>query len=145
VELSVAEAEPKEGVGYSGKHPNNAWAVAWANQGAGVEWQIDVQETGDHSVALQYLCTDPVPNQPVVITVGNETRIVQPVKTGRVQAASPDRVPRAEVHEMEWQRLGAGTLQLAAGVQSLSVIAPQGCPSLELKGLVLQQVEQAER
>jgi len=144
VELSVAQAELQENVRYSGEYPNNAWAIAWTSKGAGVEWRIDVQHEGDHVVVLQYLCTDPEPGKPVVIAAGDQQRTLQPAKTGRVQVDSPDRVPRGEVYELEWQRLGAGTLRLTHGIQSLSVTAPEGCRSFELKGVVLERTERTE-
>ncbi|HET6408762.1 MAG TPA: arylsulfatase [Chthoniobacteraceae bacterium] len=121
IELPSAEARRMSGVQFSGKHPNNAWFVGWNSLDAYAEWEIDVVRDGIYRVHLEYVAATGGARVRVVCGQASSDAVV--TETPFRQLDSPDRVPRDEVHEMEWSRLSAGELQLTKGRHTLRIQA----------------------
>jgi arylsulfatase A len=128
---------------FSGKHPNNAWLTDWTNVTAKVEWTLDVVRAGDHEVVLQYLCPTNSAGSKVRVSAANTQRTATVTGTPRVQVPSPDRFPRDEVYELQWQDLPVGRLHLSEGEMTLRVEALEiaGGSVMELKSVILRQVK----
>jgi arylsulfatase A len=139
VELPVPQAEFTGGLRFSGKHPNNAWLVNWTNMNARVEWKIDVKQPGDYEARLLYLAADG--GAKVRVAVGTNSAEATIQSTPIVQVPSPDRVPRDEVHEMQWHELLVGKLSLSRGTNTLSVqaLTRPGPEVMQLKSVLLRR------
>lgn len=143
VELLVPQSQFSGGLRFSGKHPNNAWLTNWINTDARVSWEIDVARAGDYSVRLSYLCRKADAGARIRVNAGNASTEAVTQGTPIVLVASPDRVPREEVYEMEWHTLEAGKLSLPKGRTTLAVqaVTKPGEQVMQLKGAILKREE----
>lgn len=139
VELPVPQAELQGGAKFNGRHPNNAWVVGFDNKDARLLWQLDVIESGEFDVKLQYLCT----RDGALAQVRFGTTTLQaPIRvTKRKQVASPDRVPRTEVYEMEWATMPVGKVQLPKGAATLALSIAGANECFELKSVIVERVK----
>lgn len=138
IELPVPQSELLGGVKFSGRHPNNAWAIDFIGPQAELRWELDVEAPGRYAVSVEYLCTEPMDSK-LMIEQGEQTLAVALPKTERVQVPSPDRFSRTEVYELEWSNLDVGELQLEEGRQTLRVKLSVPNPSFELKSVTLKR------
>jgi arylsulfatase A len=141
IELPAAQATFDGGIRFSGRYPNNAWLTGWTNPAAIIEWELEVVRGGNYEVGLQYLCAEQAGARVRLSAAGAQVDAsLRP--TASRQIASPDRVPRAEVYEMEWASLRAGTLRLPRGKTKLTLraLAKPGEAVLDLKAITLKRV-----
>ena len=143
VELPVPQAQFTGGLRFSGRHPNNAWLTNWTDVGATVEWELEVARSGRFAASLQYLCPPTDAGARVEISAaGTRTATVVRAAAGR-QIASPDRVPRTEVYEMDWATQPAGVLTLPRGRVKLRLraLTKPGHIVMDLKAVVLRRID----
>ncbi len=93
----------------------NDWLTGWTRTEARVWWELDVVEAGTYDVSLEYLCPEDEAGARVRLSAGEGELTTTVVGTAIRQVPSPDRVPRQEVYEMEWERLPFGSLDLPRG------------------------------
>jgi arylsulfatase A-like enzyme len=143
VELPAPQSEFTGGLRFSGIHPNNAWLTGWTEVAATVEWELDVVRSGRYAVSLQYLCSKTDAGARVEISAaGSATAITVRATTGG-QIKSPDRVPRTEVYEMDWETLQAGILVLPQGRTKIRVraLSKPGDAVMELRSVALKRIK----
>jgi arylsulfatase A-like enzyme len=144
VELLVPDSTFIGGLRFSGKHPNNAWLVGWTEASASVTWEVEVVRAGRYHVSLAYICPEDQAGSTVRVTAGGAATAEAVVRgTAVKQVASPDRVPREEVYEMEWASLPVGTLELGKGKAAITVRVGKIArgEAMQLKGLELRREE----
>lgn len=109
----------KQGRGWA-----NDWLTEWTSTDGTVAWDLDVVEAGEYAVSVEFLCPEDEAGARVRVSAGSETGVEGVVPgTAVVQLPSPDRVPRIEVYEMEWERLPLGTVSLPKGPVRLTLEA----------------------
>jgi arylsulfatase A len=99
----------------------NDWLTGWTTPEGRVWWELDVVAAGDYEVTLEYLCPEDEAGARVRVSAGGSTEAVTVEATPIRQVPSPDRVPRKEVYEMEWETLSLGRLALPRGLTTLTV------------------------
>ncbi len=137
---------PAEGIGirYQGKAGwANDWITGWTDARSYPAWTLQVVAPGPYQVQLQFAAQESQVGQLLRVVAGDRVVSVTiaaahlaPVVPG------PDRVPRGEVDERSWGTLDAGTLQLEAGLQQLTVRADQlrASEMVELKAVTLRRL-----
>lgn len=143
VELPVPQAQFGEPLRFSGKHANNAWVTNWVSTDGKVVWKLDVARAGAYSVTLSYLCREADAGARIRIVAGDSAIEATTRATPIRIVPSPDRVPREEVHEMEWHELPVGRVTLARGDALLSVdaLTKPGAEVMQLKSVILKREE----
>jgi arylsulfatase A len=101
----------------------NDWLTSWTSTQARLWWELDVVEAGSYEVSLEYLCPADEAGARVRVSVGESDATATVAGTAIRQVPSPDRVPRQEVYEREWERLPMGSLELPGGRVRLALEA----------------------
>jgi len=101
----------------------NDWLTSWTDTDARLWWELDVVEAGTYDVSLEYLCPEDEAGARVRVSAGESEAAATVTATAIHQVPSPDRVPRKEVYEMEWERLPLGPLELPRGRVRLTLEA----------------------
>jgi hypothetical protein len=105
------------GVKRSGNAPNSSYFTNWTSPDDSMTWDIEVHETGNYAVAINYTCTAPDVGSTVEVSFKNSS------VTGKVSRAwdpplndHEDRVPRVgESFMKDFQPLQIGTMHMEAG------------------------------
>ena len=82
-----------------------------------------MREAGAYDVSLEYLCPENEAGARVRLSAAGSEATATVAGTAIRQVPSPDRVPRKEVYEMEWEQLPVGSLELPRGHVRLSLRA----------------------
>ena len=101
----------------------NDWLTSWTSSEARLWWELDVAEAGAYDVSLEYLCPEDEAGARVRLSAAGSEATATVAGTAIRQVPSPDRVPRKEVYEMEWEQLPVGSLELPRGHVRLSLRA----------------------
>jgi arylsulfatase A len=141
VEASAAQAELEGGLKFSGKHANNAWIVGWRTVEARVQWTFDIRRSGAYEITAAFTLQKGEPATKLAAVASSQRVEATVSQTAVRQIPSPDRVPREEVYEMEWQALALGRVELAEGRQTITVSLDQPNDSFALKHLALRRIE----
>lgn len=134
-----------DGIRYSHKSGwANDWISGWHDTGAYASWPIDVRRAGRYAVRLEMACAPQDVGARLRID-GGTTPLEVDIRDALDAPAvpSPDRIPRKEVGERNWDVLEAGTLDLDAGPGEL-VVRLVYCPGdrgPELKSITLTRIE----
>lgn len=122
---------------------SNDWLTNWKSTSDKVWWDLDVQETADYHVSLEY-----------TLRKGDEGTIVKASVDGKQISNritgfydpeiifSPDRVERGEVYEKVWGRFYIGSLTILEGDQELIIenTLINGIRGIDLKGVILERI-----
>ncbi len=138
VEASAAQAELAGGLHYSNGAPNNAWITGWEGGEARAEWTINVAQPGQYEIGVSFTRENADPATKLSIASGHDTHEAVVPKTNIHQLPEPDRVPRKEAHDMEWQTLKVGRFDLFPGEQTISLRLSVPDASFALKHLSLR-------
>ena len=143
IALPVPQAQFNAPLRFSGKHPNNAWLTNWISTNARVSWKLDVMRAGTYAVTLSYLCREADAGARLRVQAGDAKAEAVTRTTPMRLVPSPDRVPRDEVYEMEWQELPVGKITLAKGeaLLSLEALTKPGDEVMQLKAVNLKREE----
>lgn len=126
----------KEGHGWA-----HDWAEQWPSTSDSLTWNIDCQQPGTYTVALDYQCAPKNVGAVLNCRVGPVEKnftISRPFQAA--QLPSPDRVPRKEAYELAaWGQLVIGTFRVPAGKTSIRLKALKipGSTAAEIDGLRL--------
>lgn len=100
----------------------NDWATNWTIPDDQITWSLQNERAGTYAVNLLYACPE--------ATVGSTFNLITGTQSipFTIEEAhdpefipSPDRVERKEVYEKEWKQLFIGEIDLAKGIQALSI------------------------
>lgn len=141
VEASAAQADLTGGLKYSNRAPNNAWITGWEGVEARATWTIQVATPGTYELGIAY--TRDKADSDVRIRAASDDAVVE-AAVPQIPAHGlpmPDRVPRKEAPDMEWQPLPIGQVKLPAGEQTVRVQLTNPDASFALKHLFLRRVE----
>lgn len=143
VELPVAQSQFGAPLRFSGKHANNAWLTNWVSADARAFWKLDVARAGTYAVTLSYLCREADAGATIRVSAGDSGIEAVTKATPERLVASPDRVPREEVYEMEWHELPVGRITLAQGKAMLGIhaLTKPGAEVMQLKSIILKREE----
>ncbi|MEM8525249.1 MAG: arylsulfatase [Bacteroidota bacterium] len=142
VRLPAIEATQVEGdLRYKEGHAwANDWLINWTNKDDRIIWEVEVVESGNYQVEVEYVVAEENVGSVVAIS-GGETRLTTTVSEAfnPKPLPSPDRIPRKEVYEKEWAKLPIGELWLEKGVQRIELTAMKVANEevMELKSLYL--------
>lgn len=144
VYLPAVESTFSGDISYQGKSGwSNDWLTNWKSTSDKVWWTLDVRETGEYNVILEY-----------TLRKGDEGTIVKASAAGnqvnnRIKEffdpeiiPSPDRVKRGEVYEKIWGRFNIGSLLIPEGDQKITIenTVINGTRGIDLKGLILERI-----
>ncbi len=138
VEASAAQAELSGGLDFCNRAPNNAWIVGWNNGDARAEWTINVAKPGQYELGISFTRENAAPATKLRIESGHDAHEADVPQTSIHQLPEPDRVPRKEAHDMEWQTLRVGSFDLSPGEQTISLRLTVPDASFALKHLSLR-------
>jgi arylsulfatase A len=141
VEASAAQAELVGSLKFSNRAPNNSWLVGWDGPASHAIWTLNVAAPGKYELGIAFTRDKADADTKVRIETGGAV-VETPVP--RVPAhplPMPDRVPRTEAADMEWQSMPVGKLNLIRGEQKITVqlTVPDG--SFALKHLSLRRLD----
>jgi arylsulfatase A-like enzyme len=139
-EASAAQAELVGGLQYSNKAPNNAWITGWQNPDAHADWAIAVAKPGTYELGIAFTRAEAIPPLKLRVATGHATGETALPQTTIRQLPEPDREPRKEAHDMEWQNLGLGRFDLSPGEQTISLRLTGPDASFSLKHLSLRLI-----
>ncbi len=125
-----------QGIDYRGQQGwANDWVDHWTSLNAYPYWQVRIAEAGTYRVLVDYIC-------PATDTGATVQAMIGSVRTvpGTVMEAydpprfpSPDLAERKEVHEMLWETLDLGTVELETTEHPLEVrLMAQDKPGAEV-------------
>lgn len=144
ITLPVVESTFTKGLSFQGISGwSNDWLTNWKNTSDKVSWKLDVKETGMYRVLIEYTLKE-----------GSEGAIIKASVKGKAVnkrmldfydpeiIPSPDRVERGEVYEKKWARFEIGALELAAGIEELSIqhLFLHGAEGIDLKSVILERI-----
>ncbi|MSU49264.1 MAG: N-acetylgalactosamine 6-sulfate sulfatase, partial [Opitutus sp.] len=125
--LPARDGVPHGGVKRSAGAPNSSYFTNWTSAADSMTWDIEVHETGNYAVAINYTCA--------AADVGSTIEVVFNSVTlgGKVSTAwdpplntNEDRVPRrGESYLKDFRPLELGTMRLEAGRGQLTLRAKQ--------------------
>jgi hypothetical protein len=110
----------------SSSAPNCSYFINWTDLDDALVWEIEVNQTGEYGVELQYTCAPSDVGSTIELSFGTSRR------TGSVQVAwdpplysNQDTLPRppAESPMKEFRSLELGTMHLESGRGSLTLRA----------------------
>lgn len=143
-ELFSPDVSFKQGVAY--QYTNgyaHDWLVGWDKENDQAEWTIEVVNDGEYEIALKYNGTEKFVGRTIIIAFNDQKLEKKVTKnyTGML-IPSPDRVPRIEAYEKEWEYFNMGKIKLAKGIYKLSVRATGKMVTgpLELKSLIVHRL-----
>jgi len=138
VEASAAQAELLGGLKYCNKAPNNAWITGWEGADAHATWTINAPAPGTYELGIAFTRDNAEPALKLRAETGGEAvETTVPQIPAKVRPM-PDRVPRSEAADMEWQTLPIGRLKLTGGDQTVTVRLTAPDASFALKLITLQ-------
>lgn len=140
---AVESSFDKEIEFYGSSGWSNDWLASWNNPESKVWWEIEVHESGQYLVSVEYTLQEGNEGVRVKASSGEEevsARIEQAFDPEFME--SPDRVERGEVYEKEWAVRLLGTLSLEQGNQTIEVQITEmpGNFGIELKSLIIEKV-----
>jgi len=121
---------------------SNDWLVNWTSPRDKVWWELDVIETGEYEISIEYTLKEEDAGVVIESSVDGHTMSVQ-IDNGFYPdfLESPDRVKRGEVYEKDWAEISVGTQTISEGNHMLELQLPviPGESGLELKSVILQK------
>lgn len=141
-----AYLEPGKGRGIAYNGPSgwaNDWIDAWVRSDAYPWWPVRVVEEATYEIWLRYTCSEVSLGSLMRVDVnGQSVRARIPRVHDPDPIPSPDRVPRKEVHEKEWEEMRVGAVELNAGEGRLSVhaVEKQEGEVMDLKAVVVKRI-----
>jgi arylsulfatase A-like enzyme len=146
VSLPATQAWFEGGVAYEqGQGWANDWLTSWTGTNDRIWWELDVVEAGTYDVSLEYLCPVDEAGARVRASAGESEATATVAGTALRQVPSPDRVPRKEVYEMEWEQLPLGPLQLPRGRVRLTLEAVENAQGRVLDLMAVRLDRRAAR
>lgn len=142
--LPVQDAELHgKTLSYSSPHPNASYATNWTATDETLTFDVDVSEAGAYAATLRYAAPEETVGSVLRLeTAGASTEATVTEAFDPPLIESPDYAPRAESLMKPFAPLELGTIELAAGRQTLTLRATKqvGEKLPEIRQLELQRV-----
>ncbi|MEL7531388.1 MAG: arylsulfatase [Bacteroidota bacterium] len=146
VELPAHEARLEGDIAYM-RNPNgwaHDWLVSWEEVASSANWEVVAAEAGTYDFSILYTCPAERLGSELQLAVGEQT-LTSSIREAFIPTILPnyDRVAgvRAEALEQSWAELPMGSLELAAGKQSvrLQALKIAGDEVGEIKGVIVRK------
>lgn len=123
---------------------SNDWLENWLNEEDQVSWELDVIESGQYQVRIEYTLTEGNEGVQVVAFSGdNQIQLNITEAYNPEFIPSPDRVVRGEVYEKVWATKELGSIIIEEGKQIIRITNSEipGVQGIDLKGVYLQKID----
>lgn len=131
---------------YTNEH---GWAGDWLTniyQSDSIYWELDVMESGNYKVSLQYALASDFPNVKLCghgVNSNSYTEIVSVPTFNSIRLDSPDRVKRVEAYEQTWNNCSLGNIYFRKGKEKF-ILKFKGnnifLEGLQIKGILIQKI-----
>ncbi|MFN3168861.1 MAG: arylsulfatase [Phycisphaeraceae bacterium] len=143
-ELPARDANTKGGIKRSSPHPNCSYFYNWTKTDDAIRWDVEVLEAGRYEARVYYACPAHDVGSTIALTLGDasvSTKITQ-AHDPPIEGEQENRVYRRESFVKDFKPMSLGTIDLPAGVGTLTLRATEipGGQAMEFRRLMLVRV-----
>lgn len=121
--LPVQDASLSGRIRYSSIHPNQSHTENWIQNGDSISWTLNIQEGGTYKAEIQYGCPeDETGSEFILRSASSEVSFIIDKPFDSTILPERDYVKRSESVERTWAWLNAGSLELGAGKERITLL-----------------------